>query len=238
MRLFSLNMERSRHLHRILPFICDTKPDVVCLQELTPGDIKLIGAATGLRFCHFIQMAVHPADNQPFGIGIFARTPFLETDCIAYAGSTGAAATFDRSTADTRLATARYALALARLTVGGLEFTVATTHFPWSPEGQVLGFQTAAVQRLADMVWRRSVVLTGDFNAPRGGPIFAAIADVLTDCVPPDIMTSIDPLLHRAGALELMVDGLFSSRDYGVSEVRMHSGLSDHQGLSARIEQV
>ena len=102
----------------------------------------------------------------------------------------------------------------------------------------MLGFQTAAVQRLADMVRHRSVVLTGDFNAPRGGPIFAAVADVLTDCVPPDIMTSIDPLLHRAGALELMVDGLFSSRDYRVSEVRMHSGLSDHQGLSARIEQV
>ena len=77
------------------------------------------------------------------------------------------------------------------------------------------------------------MLLGGDFNAPRGGPIFARLARHWTDCIPADVTTSIDPELHRAGALELMVDGMFASPGVRVDSVRMHTGLSDHQGITA-----
>jgi hypothetical protein len=48
-------------------------------------------------------------------------------------------------------------------------------------------------------------------------------------------MTSIDPKLHRAGALQLMVDGLFTTPGYEASDVMLHTGVSDHCAITARI---
>ena len=233
--LVSLNIERSRHLARVLPFLADRRPDVVCLQELMARDIDTITAATGLTHCHYVPMAVHSATEPSFGVGIFSRTPFDGVDFVSIAGGGDGTTLFDRTTPHTRVATCRHVIARAHVTVGGIDLHVATTHFPWTPEGTVLPFQTAAVARLIDAVRDRPVVLTGDFNAPRGGPIFSAIAAVLRDCIPPAVTTSIDPQLHRAGALQLMVDGLFASPHYHVEGVEMHTGLSDHQAISARI---
>jgi endonuclease/exonuclease/phosphatase family metal-dependent hydrolase len=78
-------------------------------------------------------------------------------------------------------------------------------------------------------------VLTGDFNAPRGGPIFSELAKVWNDQIPATAKTSIDPQLHRAGSLQLMVDGLFTTSDFHAEDVALHTGLSDHQGITARI---
>ena len=134
------------------------------------------------------------------------------------------------------LAIARaYALARARVHIGEIDLHIATTHFPWTPDGQERAFQHKAVRRLLDAVRGQAVVLTGDFNAPRGGPIFAAVARVLTDCIPARVTSSIDPHLHRGGPLSLMVDGMFASKHYTISDVRMHTGLSDHQAISACI---
>ena len=79
------------------------------------------------------------------------------------------------------------------------------------------------------------MVLTGDFNAPRGGTIFDLLARTWQDCIPQDVTTSIDPVLHRAGALTLMVDGLFTTPHYHATEVQLHTGLSDHQAITASI---
>ena len=234
-RLISLNMERSKHLDRIIRFLCENPPDVVCLQELMDRDIEKIGNATGLNYSHYVPMAVHPLENLPFGIGILARVQFTEADVLTYAGAGDGTSKFDRSTPETRLATGRYAIARVRLAIGEQDLRIATTHFPWTPEGQAFGFQTEAVGRLLEIVRNDAIVLTGDFNAPRGGPIFGKLAGALTDCIPAQITTSIDPKLHRAGPLELMVDGMFSTRQYRVEGVRLYAGLSDHQAISGQI---
>ncbi len=78
-------------------------------------------------------------------------------------------------------------------------------------------------------------MLCGDFNAPRGGPVFDKLADHLADNIPPAATTTIDPNLHRSGALELVVDGLFTSPHFTASDVALHPGLSDHQGVTATI---
>jgi endonuclease/exonuclease/phosphatase family metal-dependent hydrolase len=236
-RLASLNIERSRHLDRFIPFLRRLAPDVVCLQELAARDIDAIKAGTGLSHVHFAEMAVHPSDGQLFGVGILAREPFESADAVIYAGGGNGSQMFDRATEESKVATCRYLVARARLGGAGRGITVATTHFPWTPDGEPRGFQTEAVERLVGLL-DGSVVLTGDFNAPRGGPIFAALAATWRDCIPAHVATSIDPELHRSGPLQLMVDGLFVTPDYRADEVSLHSGLSDHQGITAEVARV
>lgn len=234
-RLVSLNVERSRHVDRFIPFLAGRAPDVVCLQELAPGDIPAIQAATGLAHFEFVPMALHPADGQAFGVGVLARAPFEDMDVLTYAGLGDGATAFDRATPESRLATCRYVVIRAKLGGTGQGMTVATTHFPWTPDGEPRPYQVEALQRMLRQLDGAPLVLTGDFNAPRGGPIFTELAKVWCDCVPPDVTTSIDPQLHRNGPLELMVDGLFVTPDYVARDVTLHTGVSDHQAISAVI---
>ena len=233
-RLASLNVERSRHLDRFIPFLRALRPDVVCLQELVRRDIDSIKSGTGLDHVHFAQMAIHPVDGQAFGVGILAREPFEAADTIVYAGGGDGAQLFDRATEESKVATCRYLVARVRLGGAGRGITVGTTHFPWTADGTARGFQAEAVERLVGLL-DGPLVLAGDFNAPRGGPVFERLAHVWRDCIPAGAVTSIDPVLHRAGPLQLMVDGLFVTPEYGADDVAMHTGLSDHQGITAEI---
>lgn len=234
-RLISLNVERSKHLDRFIPFLKAQTPDIVCLQELTADDIPRIQSATGLAHCHYVPMAVHPLDRKTFGAGILARKPFWKTDGVMYAGTGEGTLLFDRSSPESRLETCRYVVAMVDLTVAGHLLTVGTTHFPWTPDGHSRPFQTEAVQAMTAALRDAPIILTGDFNAPRGGAVFAEMARVWRDCVPPDVTTSLDPELHRAGPLDLMVDGIFASHHFRVDDVRLHTGVSDHQALSADV---
>lgn len=82
------------------------------------------------------------------------------------------------------------------------------------------------------------LILAGDFNAPRGGEVFGTIAARYKDNIPPEYKTSIDGGLHRAGKLEYMVDGLFTTPQYIASKVRLIDGVSDHMAIVAEINRV
>jgi endonuclease/exonuclease/phosphatase family metal-dependent hydrolase len=237
MRLMSLNVERSGHLDRFVPFVRQFAPDVLCLQELVESDVEAIIAGTGFRSAHFAAMARYSGEpgEAPFGVGIFAHAPFTATRTETYAGGGNGQSALDRRSPKTRFATTRYALASASLVFDGFEAEIATTHFPWTENGQATDFQFTALEQLIALVEGRRIVLTGDFNAPRGGPVFDRLADVLTDNIPAAATTTLDPELHRAGPLELVVDGLFTSPDYRVEDVALHPGLSDHQAVTATI---
>ncbi len=237
-KLVSLNIERSKHLHRIIPFLRDTRPDVVCLQELVPDDIPSIQRETGLRACHHAAMAVHPDNGRAFGIAVLARTGFLKTELLQYAGGGDGTSPFDRATPESKVQTCRYAVALATMDHEGAHYAFGTTHFPWTPDGLPRPFQDDAADRLIAGLAGRPLVLTGDFNAPRGGAIFGRLAHSWTDWVPPEITTSLDPDLHRAGPLALMVDGAFSTPEFELADVQLHGGLSDHQAISAVVRPV
>ena len=118
-------------------------------------------------------------------------------------------------------------------------FRIGTTHFTWSGRGIISERQNgdfAGLSRILDKA--EEIVFSGDFNAPRGGEIFSRLASRYKDNVPPEYTTSIDPNMHRNGKIELMVDGLFSTPKYEVSDVKMVCGLSDHCALTAKISKV
>lgn len=234
-RLISLNVERSKHMERVLPFLRFHQPDVVCLQELTETDIPRVQEAAGLAHIHFAPMAVHPLDNRAFGVGVLSRHAFTAQDIIPYGGTGKGDMVLDRTSPESRMSTCRYLVARVALAIDGEAFTIATTHFPWTPDGQQRDFQVESMQRLISGLGSSEIILTGDFNAPRGGPVFAVLAKKLADNIPADANTSLDPILHRAGPLKLMVDGLFTSKHYRADEVRLLGGLSDHKAVVARV---
>ncbi|MFT5507933.1 MAG: exonuclease III [Hyphomicrobiaceae bacterium] len=106
MRLLSLNVERSAHLDRFIPFLRDTAPDVACLQELVESDIAEIQAATDLTYCHFVAMArFSPDQAAPFGVGILSRHAFRTTNLSVYAGGGDGGTVIDRASPESRFAT-------------------------------------------------------------------------------------------------------------------------------------
>jgi hypothetical protein len=55
------------------------------------------------------------------------------------------------------------------------------------------------------------------------------------DNVPKEVDSTIDPVLHRAKDIRYMVDGVFSTPAYKVSEVEVREGVSDHKAILAQV---
>ncbi len=234
LRLVSVNIERSRHLDRIIPFLGSTKPDVLCVQELEAGDIEAIEQACGLRavFCPFGILGprgAHPHDNMPTGVGIFARA-HVSSRAVFYKGSEEGART------PTKQSFTNCAVLSLDCAHEGDVYRIATTHFTWVNGGGVSDEQREDLSRMFPVLESlQEFVLTGDFNAPRGRELFSAIAERYHDNVPREYTTSIDGSLHRAGPLPYMVDGLFTTPGYEATNVRLEDGVSDHMAIVARI---
>ena len=233
--LASINIERSKHLSRVFSFLEAASPDVVCLQEVIEEDICAFRNRLHYQHHVYAPLSLHPDDgrNRSQGLGIFSRLPFVETVEIAYAGEGTGYDVVDLTSMHSKYRTNRYVLVLVSIAFGGQPFSIANTHFPWTPDGSAAEFQRKACGNLIAALIGRELVLCGDFNAPRGGEIFTRLATQWRDNVPSHYVTSIDPKLHRAGPLQLMVDGLFSTDGYRLRDVVLHNGVSDHCAITA-----
>jgi hypothetical protein len=242
LKLVSLNIERSKHLDLVLPFLKSQNADVVCLQELMEYDISAFEEIVGP--CFFTPATRHPAEGRGalMGTGICTRLPVIHKGTRYYWGSAESLTDFDITNAIRKHETESHAVAFCDIERGEQVFRVATTHFTWTPDGRPDDFQRQDMRKLCDILERLGVfVLCGDFNAPRGGEIFSMLAVKYEDNVPPEYKTSIDVNLHRAGKIasekmdKKMVDGLFSTPEYTVSNVELLSGVSDHMAIIATI---
>lgn len=230
--LLSLNIEGGRHLARLLPFLEQHRTDVVCLQEVFEADMETLAKAVGYDGS-FAPMwnkkevtPLSPEARGVQGIALFARPPHT-TETRYYVGE-GTTPLFVPGGAQDR------ALLIARLEKDGERFTVATTHFTWTPDGKANDEQRAHFARLVQLA-PKELVLCGDFNAPRGGEIFSKFTERFTDNLPATITSTIDPELHRRKGLSLVVDTIFSTPHYDVRDVHVVSGVSDHKAVLSTI---
>ncbi|MEM7775670.1 MAG: endonuclease/exonuclease/phosphatase family protein [Pseudomonadota bacterium] len=241
LKIASINIERRTHLSRLLPFLEDQAADVICLQELEAQDLELFSTRLNVPHVHFVPMCRHPnaRDIGSFGVAVLSKPQLLNPQTLHYYGKGDGTAILDRTSAETRIETTRFAAAAAFVPLGDTAVMFATTHFPWTPDGEPRPFQFEAVESLMSMTDAAAadhpLVLTGDFNAPRGGPIFGRLAAHYRDNIPAHVTSSLDPDLHRAAPLELMVDGVFSNARCTVSDVALHTGVSDHQAVTATL---
>ena len=239
LKLISLNIERSKHLDRIVPFLHAEHPDVVCLQEVCERDIPRLEETVGT--CHaFAPICMHPADPPEegfvvIGTGIFSRLTARRANVSYYRGNETHARAHRRPVMDD------VNLVVCDFEMGGGVFRIGTTHFTWAPDGNVSDRQRHDMPKLLGILdTLGGFVLTGDFNAPRlhdghQGEIFGVLAARFEDNIPAEYTTSIDGTLHRAGPLPYMIDGLFSTPEYAVSNVRLVDGVRDHMAVVATV---
>ncbi len=244
MRLVSINVERSKHLDKVIPFLKRLNPDVVCVQELLQRDIPLFAQVTKGSHVWAPNCAHHPdppdLEPQIMGSGIFAKGHACTSDVRYYCGSWPSAMSFPA-----KEYVEDHCLVCLDVVANDGTYRFMTTHFTWSHGGEATDLQRENIKNLQRLLEQfGDFILTGDFNAPRGGEIFRELSSRYKDNVPACYQTSIDVNLHRAGKVrprelsDKMVDGLFTTPAYAATNVELVFGISDHAAIVADIHKI
>lgn len=241
-KIISLNVERSKHLARNLPFFLEEQPDVLCLQEAFEADLERMKKELKMPFLIWqpdvlIDTKTNSTGRPGYsGQAILSRQPLTDTGEAYYYMPENGIALQSKGMVDVRLTNAQ-GVVWASVEKDGEQFVFANTHFTWTPDGFPDEHQETDFAALKSILSTLPPhVLVGDLNAPRGRGIwekFSALYD--RDNIPPDVPTTIDPELHRFGDLGHVVDCLFTNEKYRATDVRVVSGLSDHQAIVADI---
>lgn len=238
-KLVSINIERSKHLDTVIPFVYAQKPDVITLQEVMERDVPLFEKEFGMQ-CFYVPVLVFAAGTGEKegveGTAIFARD-FKSRGSTYYAGQSEPLARFTEEKDEKKSQVAKM-LVHADIAVGDVTYKIATTHFTWTAKGEATELQLQDLQKLlVALEPLGEFVFTGDFNAPRGRETWNRLAARYKDNIPARYTSSIDPM-HQAGPLPYLVDGIFSTPEYYVENVELHEGISDHKAVTATIQKV
>jgi endonuclease/exonuclease/phosphatase family metal-dependent hydrolase len=231
--ILTLNIERRKHLERIIPFLEEQKPDVICHQEIFDDTFQELKQR--LQYHGVFSPRVEYVDEPGVdGTAILSRFPIKNYRIENYDQFTTPLAQFKNHLKGRPLGK----LLTADIEIGSKLITVGNVHFTWSFGGEVIDEQLVNAEHLLTLLDQyKEIVLCGDFNTPRGKSIYTALKERYTDNIPAELETTIDPNLHRAGALQYVVDGLFTTPNYQASDVRIHKDISDHFGISATIQE-
>lgn len=238
LKLVTLNIEGHRHLDRWPAKILLEKPDVVCMQEVFAPDMLYIENTLGMKgnFAPMLKVnqknkyGINPLGT--WGLGFFTNLDHTQVENQYYAGTEVVREFVDP------LDASRLVLS-STVTKDGQPFIIGTTHFTWSGKGEPTDQQRQDFEELKKVIGDfDELILCGDFNVPRGGEIFGEFEKLLQDNLPKNIITTIDHDLHYAGKIDLVVDTIFSTPQYKLSNVHTLSGVSDHLGIVGEIERV
>lgn len=221
-RFLHLNIEGRKHTDRIFAFLRNHEFDILCMQEVFLDTAVLISKNFGFEYV-FVNLELKDS-NESKGNAIFSKNGFVskkEVLTIDFPKDCGWAYKTDK-------------LLVVSIEKDKTLFNIATAHLPVNyPGNEISAIQLETFDRLKDeLVKFDELFLTGDFNSPRGTIIFDSLANHFTDNVPKDEVSTLDPVLHRAGFLHYVVDGVFTTKGYRVTDVVVNTGLSDHKGIS------
>lgn len=238
MKIFSLNIEGINHFERFIPVILQEQPDVICLQEVFEADIAFLERTFSMKgfFAPVARLEfggnfAHIGEKGSWGIALFSKKvdspPLIEY----YFGSV------EVPVLDQPECGSRPLICADILDRNGTIFKVISTHFTWSPDGEINEAQSRdaiALKRL--LASKGEFVLCGDLNAPSGRAAFALLSEGLIDWLPSELNSTLDPVLHRYGSsLQLVVDALLTTPGLTAESVRVISGVSDHRAVVAEI---
>lgn len=241
LKVFSLNTCQTGREYglfdNILDFIYHQAPEVVLLQEVYEGSLEMISNALGgrmvfSRYCN-LSLTDRAEEAEGWGVAIgskrrlfgvkkhyYDRTPISPERIVLNNGSEHA-----------------HSLLLASLKIGSERFNFGTTHLTWHNQAKPSDEQLEDFEKLAVLLdGTPDLVLTGDFNSPRGYPIFDRLAGMYLDNIPKDVRTTMDTTVRSEATWEYVIDGFFTSPHYLAKKVEMVQGLSDHQGILAEVQ--
>ena len=234
-KLLTLNIEGSKHLDLVIPFIKKEKPEVVCLQEVFEIDFPRIKKELeiGGQFFPTTNKDNPKYTDQPNGyegIAFFTNLEHTSIKSHCYSGK-GYIQSF--KDAESR----EYTLVYSIVNKDGKDYTIGTTHFTWTPDGKQTKQQLDDLKKLINFIDRfNSLILCGDFNAPRGGETFSNFTKHLKDNLPKNITSTIDIKIHNKVKKDMAVDNIFSKGAYNVSNVKVIDGVRDHKAIIGEIE--
>lgn len=239
LKLISLNIEGDNHLNTALPFLEREQADVVCLQEVLHSNVDQIKTRLGMH-ATFVPVSYIVMDNSArltpqtaLGLLLLSKTQPVKVSAEYYVGDSTSIRLFD----GTEPNACNRVLVTGEITIGDILFRIISTHFTWSPEGESTPLQFENLDRLFSLLeGKEDFILCGDFNAPRGRPVWQNLAERYKDNIPQEVITTLDQQLHKVTGLQYVVDGLFSTKGYEVTDVRVISGVSDHQALVSSIK--
>lgn len=242
LKLISLNVERSKHLSRNLPFFLAEKPDVLCLQEVFEPDLERFQRELEMPFLVWLPDALIDHETNSTGRpgysgqAILSHQPLTAIGREYYYMPERGIALQMKQIVDARSTNAQ-GIVWASLEKDGEIFTIANTHFTWTPDGESnLAQETDFVPLKAILTDLPPHILVGDLNAPRGQRMWEKFGTLYAeDGIPADTETTIDPHFHENKGLRLVVDALFLDSSYRVGSVRIVAGLSDHMAVVAEI---
>ncbi len=235
LKIVSLNIEADRHLEAVANFIHVQKPDVVMLQEVLDKNIGYFEKSIGMKGIYAPQNVIYD-DTEEYTLGLLTLTNLSVSNSYS-AYYKGSADKLPRlHIGETPEGSARVLL-VTEVTKENRHYRLLNTHFTWTPNGKPNEQQCQDLEILLKILEKiPEFVFCGDFNAPRGTAIFDAIAKRYKDNIPIEITTTIDKNLHKAGDLNYVVDGLFTTSRYLANVVKIHNGVSDHCGVTAEIK--
>lgn len=232
------------HTDRVVPFLTNENPEVVCMQELFEDQIDFYKKELQME-CIYKPMGLWDSsisckENKgirKFGIAIFAKNikeskyEYItgnEDNLNIHVSSTRVE---DRNNVNTPIMWAKI------ISSSGREYNIANTHFTWTYEGTATPFQIEDAKKLISILDSNleEFIFMGDTNAPRGRETFDMIATYFKDNIPKEYTTSIDQNLHRVKGLEYIVDCLFTKGDIKVENVKLVDGLSDHMAVVGEV---
>lgn len=234
LKLLTLNIENDRHLDRVQAALTEHRPDIVCLQEVLESDCARLATSGGydVTFSLSGRLPKSSGEERNWGVAVLSRVPVSRHSQHYYADDLQMRVLREPNDA-------RRVLVMTELQYRGQPYRIATTHFTWSADGHINESQRTDFRRLKRVLADYpDYVVCGDFNAPRGREMFSQFIDELglIDHLPAHVTSTIDPQFHRARALELVVDTIFSTPEYRVTDTRVLEGISDHKGILALIE--
>ncbi|PIR59259.1 MAG: hypothetical protein COU69_01220 [Candidatus Pacebacteria bacterium CG10_big_fil_rev_8_21_14_0_10_56_10] len=246
LKLACLNIENSRHLSLVTAFLRQLRADVVCLQEVYQASLPQLERALQMRAVFVPMSDVRAADgyhivDEPLGLmglAVMTKLPVKQQHHRYYDRAYRRTPDQEWPIFYDQNIPNSLDRAVLWLTVehDGQDYTIATTHFTWSQWGDPTPKQFRDLDKMFDILADVPPhVLCGDFNAPRGRETWRRLAERYTDNIPPEVKTTLDGRFHKAGQLELVVDGLFSQPEYQLSGVEVIAGLSDHQAVVADV---
>jgi len=236
LKLISINTQGDVHLDLVLPFLEKEEPDILCMQEVFEKDFLQLQNKFSMDGLYAPTMLVGSRDDEKKlnleGVGMLSRLPTTNKSAEYYYKSRDVIKEREALPYDEQ----PRVLVSMDIETEGNGYSVATTHFTWSDMAQVTEKQKKDLKRLLDLLdGRENLILAGDFNAPRGGEIFSAISERYKDNIPQSYTTSIDKNFHRKGDIQVMVDGLFTTKDVKIDNVKLIDGLGDHMAVVAQI---
>lgn len=234
---FSLNLEADRHLIEVTEYLKKYHPDVVHFQEI----YRVHAEEWGRQFGYHVCFAAH-ADYQvtehifkPLGLWGVATLTKIKPIATVIPYYSAPPHTLPTDYCTLKEGHPR-AIIIIKLQSDNKEYTFANTHFTWAMPDKADVEQAADFARLKVILEPYpSLVMSGDFNAPRESMVYRELATKYRSWVPEDVDTTLDPTYFRKPGLKLVVDHLFSTSDYKVADVEVITGLSDHCGIRASI---